>query len=421
MRFAHAYATGGGTESYLEDLDRELLETSAVQILRIFLARENEPKEIIEQKIGKGTLLLVPLTTVPKKPATGPEGSSPAERTRDLVRRLVLRHPLVWKIWAKRWNRRRKLPLLPGQAIGAGRIARELFSRYAPDLLVLHYAGGADAEEVLHAARDARIPSLYLNHYANDRLEHLAIRKHLELVDAIAGVNGLDVPADLAEEFTNLSDGIDLSLFRPREAGQKPSCDDGRLRLLLPGRITREKGQMDLLRSLECIVVSGLDCEVALAGRTDDSIFLAELRAYAAKQGIADRVHVLGNLTPDQLQMQYQKSALMVLPTYHHEGLPRVLLESQAMETPVVAYAAGGIPEGIVQGRTGYFVPKGDLAGLTSRIRELLRAPERRREMGLAGRRLIESRFSRQHLADRHASCYQRVIAAGCKASRSHP
>ena len=102
---------------------------------------------------------------------------------------------------------------------------------------------------------------------------------------------------------------------------------------------------------------------------------------------------------------------MVAFPTYHHEGLGRVIVEAQAMQTPVVAYATGGVPEGIVEGRTGFLVPTGDITGLTARLRELLASSSLRTSMGTRGREAAETHFSLAALADRHERFYLRVIA----------
>jgi glycosyltransferase involved in cell wall biosynthesis len=121
-------------------------------------------------------------------------------------------------------------------------------------------------------------------------------------------------------------------------------------------------------------------------------------------------VRLLGDLSVEQLRDWYAASAVVALPTYHHEGLGRVLIEAQAMGTPVVAYATGGVPEAIIQGKTGFLAPTGDLACFTDRLRELLLSPSLRASMSACGRNMVETSFSLASVADRHERYYKRVI-----------
>jgi glycosyltransferase involved in cell wall biosynthesis len=102
----------------------------------------------------------------------------------------------------------------------------------------------------------------------------------------------------------------------------------------------------------------------------------------------------------------------VAFPTYHPEGLGRVIVEAQAMETPVVAYATGGVPDGIETGRTGYLLEQGDIAGMAARIREIVESPSLRTSLANAGRQWAERQFSVAALAERHERFYMQVIIA---------
>jgi glycosyltransferase involved in cell wall biosynthesis len=249
-----------------------------------------------------------------------------------------------------------------------------------------------------------------LNHFSNDRFLHLAIRKHATLADAVAGVNGLDVPRYLDDRFTNLSDGIDTRFFHSANAGPLPDAPAGPI-VLLPARVIREKGQMDLVRAVSLLRKSGILCSVVFAGRADDAGFIDELRREIAEAGLGESARFLGNIGIQDLRDWYAASSVVAYPTYHHEGLPRVVLESQAMGVPVVAYASGGIAEGILPGKSGFLLPPGDIQGLTMRLRELLSSSPMRLSLGTCGRLEIEKRFSLPALADRHEQFYVKTIS----------
>lgn len=417
LRFAHAFESGGGTERYLDDLDQALLERNSMTVIRLHLTRNPRPTAATEERIGRGTLVRVPL---PILPDTGSQSAntnhSRRVRFKQALRDLLLYHPLVWQAIGVRLVVHYRLLPQPGQAIGAGTVAAKLFRTSRVGLVIFHYFGGADAEEVLFAARKAGVPTALLNHYSNDRFLHLAIRKHVMLADAVAGVNGLEVPAYVRGGFTNLSDGIDTGFFHCKNA--RPLKDrPPQPIILLPARVVREKGQMDLVRALAKLAAEGAAGCLAFAGRVDSSDYVDELRCAIARSGLSHRVHFLGNLTMEDLRDWYAASAVVALPTYHHEGLGRVNVEAQAMGIPVVAYATGGVAEGILEGQTGFLLRTGDVAGLTNRLRELLASPSLRAAMGSCGRMLVEEKFSLAALADRHERFYARILAAKSRQS----
>jgi glycosyltransferase involved in cell wall biosynthesis len=411
LRFAHSYDSGGGTERYLDDLDGELLQRNAMTIVRLHLTRASPAGPPLDEPIGQGRLIRIPLPVISgSQSAPASEETSWRFRFKQRVRNWVLYNPVVWRLWGARWAANYRLRPEPGQAIAAGAAAAAVFRDYPVALAVLHFFGGSDADEIVVQARKAGVPFVVLNHYSNDRFLHLGIRKHASLADGIAGVNGLEVPAYARPGFANLSDGVDTEFLSRIHARPLKTAPKFPL-VLLPARVIREKGQMDLLRAVISLRQSGVQCGIAFAGRVDSSDFVAELRQKIADAGMTEFVAFLGNLSLEELRDWYAASTVVAFPTYHHEGLGRVIVEALAVGTPVIAYATGGVPEAIVEGRTGYLVKTGDIAGLTVRLRELLTVQSVREGMAKMGRADAEERFSLGALADRHERFYQRVIA----------
>ncbi len=410
LRFAHAFRTGGGMERILDDLDNILLSRSAMTVIRLYIASNSAECEVQTVTIGRGQLVLVPLY-LPKGEG---EQLAPDREERNLsLRRLfrdrVLYHPLLWNLGVSALVRRRRLSRRKGEVVGAGSCVADLAGRYKIDLCLMHFFGGSDADEVIEQARAKNIPIALENHFSNDRFLHLSIRKHVMLADGVAGMNGLDLPDYLGKRYCNLADGIDIRAFdrrlavRPKEAPTKPI-------LFLPSRIVRPKGQLDLVRAAAALRDRGIDVAVALAGRIDSGAFMAELKAEIARLHLTQDVHLLGELGPSGLRDWYATSAVLAFPTYHHEGLGRIIVEAQAMEIPVVAYATGGVPEGVMHEQTGFLVPTGNLEEFVARLEFLLRNEERRKTMGKAGREFVSGRYSLEALAERHESFYLRVM-----------
>ncbi|HVU33779.1 MAG TPA: glycosyltransferase [Opitutaceae bacterium] len=409
LRFAHAYDSGGGTERYLDDVDAALLARNAMTIVRMHLTR-NPSVQKTEMTIGRGRLVRIALPVHGSAvQGSGTNDESLAHRVKQQIRNWALYNPLVWSLVGAKITTRMKLPRRPGEAIGAGSAAAELLREGNVDLVVLHFFGGADADEIAGVAREAGVPIALLNHYSNDRFLHLAIRKHAMFADHVAGVNGLQLPAYLRGRFTNLSDGIDTDFFSPDRAQPLPEPPPQPL-VLLPARVIREKGQLDLVRAAAILREQGIRCTIAFAGRVDASSYVTELRREISRATLDDSVLFLGGLTLEQLRDWYAASAVVAFPTYHHEGLGRVIVEAQAMGRPVVAYATGGVPDGIQSGRTGFLVRTGDTTGLAARIGELVNSPSLQDSMAQAGRNAAETNFSLEALAERHTRFYLQAI-----------
>lgn len=420
LRFAHAYESGGGTERYLDDLDRVLLERNRLTIFRLHLTRNRNAPARSLLEIGKGRLVLIPLQILESGTPLGTaEEHSPKERMRRVVRDCFLYNPIVWSAWGRKWTNRLSLPHKSGQAIHAGQWTKSLLEEGKIDLAMLHFFGGADAQEVIDHARAAGVPVALLNHFANDRLLHLSVRKHIMQSNAVAGVNQQDLPEYLKDRFTNLSDGVDTAFFSASKARPLEKTPTEPI-ILLPARVTREKGHLDLLRAAAALNERGIKCSLAFAGRSEPGPFTGELQNAISKQGLVNRVHFLGSLSLNLLRDWYGACAVVALPTYHHEGLPRVVLEAQSMGKPVVAYSKGGVKEGLIDGRSGYVLRAGDINGLVARLAELLSSNKRLQEFGAVAQKLANDRFSLVHLAERHELFYSSLFGSPKITSNHH-
>lgn len=410
FRFAHAFETGGGVERILEDLDNGLLEQHALKIVRLHLASADAPVEPRTLQVGRGTLVLQPVRLPPGgKERMAEEAAETASPGRAWVRRRVFGQPVLWRFLFAPYARRRGLRPRAGEIEGAGEHFRQLHRKHRFDLCLLHFFGGADADEILTATRAAGVPVGLINHFANDRLLHLAIRRHEEIADGIGSVTGQDIPDHLRGRLVNLGDGIDLTCFDPA-AARAPADLPQHPVLFLPARLLRTKGQLDLVRAARQLHDQGLPVTVAFAGREDSQAFVAELRREVTRLRLEPHVRFLGQLSAQEIRGWFLASLATVFPTYHPEGLPRVTLESQAMHTPVVAYRTGGIAEGIEEGKTGFLVPTGDLGALVAAVARLLREPGLRAQMGAAGRQRVEADFTVAAMCRRHGEFYRALL-----------
>ncbi len=411
VRFAHAIETGGGVELYLDDLDRTLLARNAVTIIRLYIGNSSPRFDQHKEAIGLGPLVRIPLPLpVGEVPQMTPDTELPGIPWRRPVRDWVLYNPSVWQRFKKRRLASWKIPKRAGEVVGAGRTIAELMLQHRVDLIMLHFFGSADADEIVREARISGMPFAVLNHFSNDRFLNLSLRKHAMLASGVAGVNCLGLPRFVRKGFCNLSDGIDTDFFRLSNASRPPGVPVLPL-VLLPARVVRSKGHLDRVKAAAALRRDGIGFAIGFAGRADSLSFTDVLRRAIDQFGMADHVHFFGELSVGQLRCLYSTSSAVALPTSNHEGLPRANLEAQAMQVPIIAYATGGVPEGIRSGETGYLLKTGDIEGLSLRLRELLTDAGKGKEMGEAGRRWVEERFSLGALAQRHEQFYIRVIA----------
>jgi glycosyltransferase involved in cell wall biosynthesis len=101
---------------------------------------------------------------------------------------------------------------------------------------------------------------------------------------------------------------------------------------------------------------------------------------------------------------------IKILSSYM-EGISNAILESMASGKPVVATNAGGNPELIVDGETGFLVPIKDVMAHVEKLRTLLNSKETREKMGAAGKARIEQEFSISKMVDRTYQLYCEMLS----------
>jgi len=104
-------------------------------------------------------------------------------------------------------------------------------------------------------------------------------------------------------------------------------------------------------------------------------------------------VHLPGRVSDSELHAWYEAADLFVHPTLY-EGSSLVTLEAMAHRCAVVATTAGGLPDKVQPGVSGWLVPPGDASALAAAISGALGEPGRLPAMGIAGRAIVERDFS---------------------------
>jgi glycosyltransferase involved in cell wall biosynthesis len=153
------------------------------------------------------------------------------------------------------------------------------------------------------------------------------------------------------------------------------------------GRLSPEKGQTDLLEAFARVHQEEPNARLVIAG---DGPERGRLALLADSLGIEPFVHWLGFWT--DVPGLLAALDLVAIPS-RSEALGLAVLEAQAAACPVVATAVGGIPEILCDREAGLLVPPASAQPLADAILTLLRDPERRRQMGAAGRRHVKERF----------------------------
>jgi len=204
-----------------------------------------------------------------------------------------------------------------------------------------------------------------------------------------------------AEKVVTHRNGIDVRLFR-RSSDQRVPI------VVFVGRFVEKKGCEYLLRALGELRSQGRQVRGVLVG---DGPLRPSLQRLAGEVG-AD-VEFAGFRPLDEVRQWLGKAAVVAVPSVtaadgDSEGLPTVILEAQAMGTPVVATRHAGNAEGVVEGRTALLVDERDVTGLARALLGFIENPAIVESFGAAGRAFVEANFSidrqaagLEHLYDR--------------------
>lgn len=128
-----------------------------------------------------------------------------------------------------------------------------------------------------------------------------------------------------------------------------------------------------------------------------------------------NKLSILGWMTQEEIKRLYDACHIFILPsieasTGEQEGQGLVLQEAQAKGLPVIATYSGGIPEGVLDGKTGFLVPERDIDALAERLKYLIERPEIWPEIGRAGRKFVEQYFNINNLNYRLMKLYKELI-----------
>jgi glycogen synthase len=141
-----------------------------------------------------------------------------------------------------------------------------------------------------------------------------------------------------------------------------------------------------------------------------DGPFRSTIASTIESAGLASRVHLAGRIDDAELAGWYEAADVFVHPTLY-EGSSLVTLEAMACGKPVVATRAGGLPDKVRPGETGWLVAPGSAPVLAEAIGEALAASgDRLARFGAAGRALVGQAFAWPVVAAQLEALYDALL-----------
>jgi glycosyltransferase involved in cell wall biosynthesis len=176
----------------------------------------------------------------------------------------------------------------------------------------------------------------------------------------------------------------------------------------MAARLLRDKGLLEFVEAARLLKSRGVAVVMRLIGSPDPgnptSATQSELRGWSA-----ERIVELPGYCTD-IASQYAAAHIVCLPSYR-EGLPKGLVEAAACGRAVVTSDVPGCRDAIDPNITGVLVPAKNPIALADAIQALIESPERRAQMGKAGRELAEQAFAIEKIVAQHMTIYRELLA----------
>jgi len=136
---------------------------------------------------------------------------------------------------------------------------------------------------------------------------------------------------------------------------------------------------------------------------------LPECQQLAIELGIGENVQFVG--ARSDVHRMLARQDVFVL-TSNWEGFPISILEAMGHGLPIVASDVGGVHEAVIDGETGFLIPRGDIDILVGRLRALYQNAELRTRMGINGRKRFADYFTVDIMVRKILGVYEEVIGS---------
>jgi glycosyltransferase involved in cell wall biosynthesis len=283
--------------------------------------------------------------------------------------------------------------------------------KYSPDVLTLHSSKAGLLGRV--AGRYLRIPTVFTAHGwafsdgVNSFARFIFIlieRITASLADRIITVSDYDHqlairhnvadPMRLVTVHNGISEIANDHLANPGTSLQ---------RMIMVARFDAQKDHETLIMALSKL--TDLPWQLDLVG---DGPLMEKTQKLVNKLGITERVHFLGARSDVPTLLANAQIFLLIS---NYEGFPLSIIEGMRAGLPVIASDVGGCRESVIDGQTGFLIPRGDGTVLFEKLQQLLLDPTLRTHMGSAGRVRYETEFTLEKMYQKTFDVYIQAIA----------
>jgi len=203
--------------------------------------------------------------------------------------------------------------------------------------------------------------------------------------------------------------GINLEKFKFSERRKKTGES---IKILTVGRLVEKKGHEYAIRAIAKIIKKNINIEYIIAG---EGPLRHKLEDLVSELDIKSYINFLGAVEQNEVLELYQQAHIFILPSItarsgDQEGIPVVLMEASATGLPIISTYHTGIPEIVIDGKSGFLVPEKDVDILAEKLEYLIEYPEIWSDIGQYGRKFVEEHYDINKLNQRLVEIYQNLI-----------
>jgi len=173
-------------------------------------------------------------------------------------------------------------------------------------------------------------------------------------------------------------------------------------------RIRPLKNILGLIKAFALIVEKFPDSQLRIAG-TPEAAYLKACERQIATNSLQGKVHFLGNIRIEDVQLELSKANCLVTPSFQ-ENAPLTITEAMAAGVPVVGANVGGIPGMVEDGRTGLLVDPYDTQNICEAVSRILTDEELAQSMGHQARKEAQKRFKASVVCEKTLQVYREIL-----------
>jgi len=271
---------------------------------------------------------------------------------------------------------------------------------------------------------------LILHEHNQNIVDTLTQKKAIEVfeaIDAYVAVSRFTYDYEITNKYPQFKNkacvilnGVNLERFRPVWEQKEKAASlrrkfglEGSKVVLFAGAIRERKGVHLLVEAFKQVAKKHPEAKLVISGGDKDNLEAKD--AYARKvkaitSQIPDKVVFTGYVPPTEIQDIYLLGDIFVGPSTWEEAFGLVFAEASATGLAVIGSRRGGIPEIILDGRSGLLINDPEnTSEIAEKINYLIESPRKCEELGYSARKYMEEKFSWDRVANEIEDLYDKL------------